>query len=414
MKVTIFALIYILLFLWAIYKLDFFNLKKIEKVKLLGLFAIKILAGFIYIYLSKNYLSAGDVFSYYRDGLIVYERLLEGDWATYLQLTFGLNNVEKTANILVSIDEMGFWFDTSAYMIVRCNALINLFTFGNSVYLNAIFFSFLSFTACVLLAKVFEENLSFKSAFPFYSIFLAPSLLFWTSGMHKETLSIFLIAIILFSFFKLLAEKKISFFVLFVLSFGLLYETRFFIASMMLPPILSYFLWFYLKRFRPLFVFTSFFSFLLLATYIIPFLFGVPNLVDEVLAKKALYEALDNGNTAINLGVYEASYFGIAKKVPQALFNSLFRPHFLDVKSIFLGLASLESFLLSCSLLVSLFYIKQVDRNKRAFIYLLLGFVLSYLILTGLIVPNLGAILRYRSVALFLMIPTVAFLLEKR
>ena len=414
MTAFIVALTYIFIFSLLIYKLDFFSLKKLNKKTILSLFLLKVLAGFIYVYISKNYLSAGDVFSYYKDGIIVYDQLLNGEVLTFLQLTFGFNNVNITPNIAQSVYEMGYWYDSSAYMMVRSNALINIFTFGSGVYANAVFFSFSSFMACVLLAKVFEQHLQAKSYLVYVAIFLTPSLFFWTSGMHKETLSVVLIALILYSFFHKSVKYKYSSLLVFVLSLGLLYQTRFFIASMLLPPIVAYLIWLGLKKYRPLLVFGSFFSMVLVGTYLIPAVFGLPNLVDEVLEKKALYEALDNGNTAINLGTYQESYLGIFLKTPQALFNALVRPHFLDIKSFFLGLASLESLLISVSFLVSLFYIKQLNQKERAIIFVFFGFAISYLILTGLIVPNLGAILRYRSVALFLLVPSIAFLIEKR
>jgi len=408
------ASLYIACFTFIIYKLNFFKLKMLGKRSLLILFGLKIIAGFLYIYVSKNLISAGDVFSYYNDGLIVYEQLKEGHLLTYLQLTFGLNNVNISSNIAQSVERMGFWHDSSAYMMVRTNALINVLSFGKGVYTNAVFFSFLSFVSCVLLAKVFEQYLKSKSTAVYYTIFLAPSSFFWTSGMHKETMSVLLIALILYSFFRFFSNRKIGHFVVFILSFAFLYQTRFFIASMLLPPMVAFVIWNFIGSTRPIIIFTIFFALVLVATYVIPAFFNTPNLVDEVLEKKALYEALDNGNTAIDLGVYEASYLGILKKVPQSLFNSMVRPHFKDVKSWFLAMASLESFLISCTFLVSLFYLKNLRQRERAIIYVFFGFALSYLILTGLIVPNIGAILRYRSVALFLLYPSMVFLMVKR
>lgn len=408
------ALFYIAIFIWLVARLEFFGLKKIGKRQLLFLLSLKLIAGFLYCYVSKNLISAGDVFSYYNDGLIVYERLFSGDLYSYLQLSFGLNNVGISPNIAQSVDQMGYWYDSSAYMIVRANALINVFTFGQGVYANSVFFAFFSFIACVLLVKVFEQNLNAEGQLVYYTIFLAPSLFFWTSGMHKETVCVLLIALILYAFFNFFKKRSIPYFLLFVLSFVLLYKTRFFIASMLFPPMMAFVIWNFIKTARPLPVFLSFFGFVLLSTYLAPIVLGIPNLVDEVLEKKALYEALDNGNTAINLGTYNESYFGLLNKVPQALFNSMVRPHFMDVKSFFLAMASVESLLISCAFLASLFYLKNLEKRERAIIYVFFGFALSYLLLTGLIVPNLGAILRYRSVALFLLVPSIAFLLEKR
>lgn len=408
------SLFYFLVFSFFIYKSGFLRLRTISKKNLVILFTIKILAAFLYVYISSNVIKAGDCFSYYKDGLHIYQLLCEGKFTTFLQLVFGPNNVAITPNIASSVAYMGFWYDTSSYMMVRANALFNLFTFGSGVYANAIFFAFLSFLAAVFLALIFEKNLRNNKSWLSYVIFLSPSLLYWTSGMHKESISVFLLSASLWTYLYFLKHRKISFLLICFFTLALLFATRYFIVLMLLPPFLAYALSYRYPKIRPALFTLSVYAFVIAISYLFPVIFQAPNLVDAIIAKKELYEALENANTAIHLGEYQQSYWGIFLKLPQALFNALVRPHFLDIHTPFLALASIESFFMSLAFLVSLFYFKNLSRKRRALLYLFYSFALSYLLLTGLIVPNLGAIVRYRSVALFFLLPAIAYLWSKK
>ena len=414
MKEVAVLVFYFVLLSGLVYRFSWLQIAGLSRVKLLLLFGVKVAAGLLYVYISKNLIEAGDVFSYFQDSLIVYQHLLEGDFATFLQLTFGLNNVTPTPNIIASVDALGFWWDTSAYMMVRINTLFNVLTFGSGVYANALFFSTFSFLACVMGVKLFNHFLPTQNNLIAYAIFLTPSLAYWTSGMHKESVSVFLLMAVISLFLYFLEKRKWQFLVLLLIAFTLLFCTRFFISVMLIPPMLGYFVYTQFHKIRPLLVFALIFIGVGLTLYVVPLVFNTPNIVDEIISKKELYEALENGNTSISLGVYDESYLGIIKKMPQALFNTIVRPHFLDIKSRFLAIASIESFLISIAVLASFFYVKVLSREKRALVYLLFGFSFSYLLLTGLIVPNLGAILRYRSVAFFVLIPTVVYLLSQK
>jgi len=296
---------------------------------------------------------------------------------------------------------------------VRLNALFNLFTFGTGVYVNAIFFAFISFLAAICLAKVFQQMLN-PGTKVLMVPFLMPSLWYWTAGMHKEGFSVFLAALLMFGLVQMHKSKYHYGISLVVIGFSLLFFTRFFIAALLLPPLLAYAISMRWSNLAPLAVNIAVFLFFGLVSYLIPKLLHTPNLVDAIIAKKSLYEALSNANTAIDLGSYEQSYWGIIQSTPQALFNAIVRPHFLDVNSVYLGLASAESLLITILFVLSLFYVKNCSRNEKVILYLFISFSLSYLLLAGLIVPNLGAILRYRSVALFFLIPSLFFILTKK
>ena len=90
----------------------------------------KCLLAIVYINLHYELFNGGDTWKYVRDGQIIFETLAE-DPLKYLRLTFGPNNTELTPWLAPEIDAMGFWGDTSAYSVVRFNALANLSTWAS-------------------------------------------------------------------------------------------------------------------------------------------------------------------------------------------------------------------------------------------------------------------------------------------
>lgn len=410
---VVLILFYTAIFAYFISKLSFFTIQGLEKIHIIGLWFFKVIGALLYVFIAKHVIEGGDIFNYYADGLIIYDNLLAGDFLSYMQLTFGLNNVSISSNIAASVDAMGYWFDTSAYMMVRLNALFDVLTFGTGVYVNAIFFAFISFLAAICLVKVFQQMLN-PGTKVLLVPFLMPSLWYWTAGMHKEGLSVFLAALVIMGLVQVYKSRYHYGIPLLVIGLSLLFFTRFFIAALLLPPLLAYAISMRWSKLAPLAIYVVVFLCFGFVSYLIPKLLHTPNLVDAIIAKKALYEALSNANTAIDLGSYEQSYWGVIQSTPQALFNAIVRPHFLDVNSVYLGLASAESLLITILFVLSLFYVKNCSRNEKVILYLFISFSLSYLLLAGLIVPNLGAILRYRSVALFFLVPSLFFILSKK
>src|SRR4051812_23130985 len=100
---------------------------------------------------------------------------------------------------------MHFWFDNSNYFLVRLNALIRPFSFG--VYnVHAIIFAFLSFIGTYNLYLFFENKVFSKRVLQFI-LFGIPSIVFWTSGIHKEAIVIFALGIILYNLDAIIRNK---------------------------------------------------------------------------------------------------------------------------------------------------------------------------------------------------------------
>lgn len=406
-----------LLFIYAILgylfiiKTKLFSSNQLSKSILGRILLLKMFIGVLYIFVHQHFIKAGDIFHYFNDSKIVYTHFPYA-LKNYFYLVFGPNNVSIPSALAPSIAEMGFWGDTGSYMLVRFNALMQLLSMGN-IYIHGLFAAFFSFIGSYLLAKTFEEQIQLNRI-GYYSIFLFPSLLFWTSGIHKEFISTLALGIIIYSYFKLINQKiQWQYLILFLLSLCLYFFTRNYMIIALLPSLVA---WFFHKKFH-----ISFLRSLIVVLALLVFVLGyVPLPIYEqtgfeiIVEKRNQFEALTKGNTAIVLDNIDANWLSLVKNTPQALINTIVRPYFFESKTLFVGLLSLESFFLTFLFVFAIIKFAYTPATERNFIVFMLTNGMLLLLLIGWIVPNLGAIARYRSIALLFIIPSLLHIILKK
>lgn len=401
---------YVFIIAFIVGKLNFFKSKVISKKVIISLLLFKLFAGIFYIFINKYYVNGGDIFMYFKDANIIFEQLYSQP-INYFKLVFYPNNIEKPLELKGPIYEMGFWQDTGSYMLVRFNALVRLISLNN-IYINGVFAAFFSFIGSFLIAKVFEKHLK-ANKIVLYSIFISPSLLFWTSGIHKEFISVFALGLILYNFFKFFEKKKLAVhFFGFIIGVILFFFTRNYMLLALIPSLMS---WVLYKTIKIKYKKAVYISLVLLIAFMSYQKIPSYNKTgfEVVIEKRKQFENLKQGNTSIELDKIKPNFISLMMNSPKALFNTIMRPHFGEVENIYLLLFSLESFFISILLLVSIFYFPKLSFAESNMIVFMLLYSFSLLLIIGWIVPNIGAIVRYRSIALILLIPSLIFIVSK-
>lgn len=121
---------------------------------------------------------------------------------------------------------------------------------------------------------------------------------------------------------------------------------------------------------------------------------------------------LDYGKTgsAIDIPKLDGTYASVVKAAPMAVVNALFRPFPQDVNSPFMLMAALENLLLVVLILAVAFRFPY-GQTIHPLMGLSLAFTLVILLLTGLVTPVVGAIVRYKVPALpFLVCSLIALI----
>ena len=378
----------------------FFKSNSIPKNVLLIGFSLKAFSAILFGYFYKTgMLSGGDTFLYFNDGNIIYDTF-KIDPFIYFKLAVGSNDFLPVPKYLLPYtDAMHFWFDNSNYFLVRLNALIRPFSFG--VYnVHAIIFAFLSFIGTYNLYLFFENKVVSKKVLQFI-LFGIPSIVFWTSGVHKEAIVIFALGTILYNLDQIIKSvytKRNVFFA--IAGLIILGYIRIYLLAFLLPLIAAMILY---NKFESKETSLKVFLVCIGAFLGILFLIDVytPKLsfLHEMLVRRAFF-LNSPGNMSFQVEGIPHNYQGVLILLWEAVTNPFIRPLPKDCNIFLAYLASFETCILLfvfVSLLVTV-KVKSVLRNPYAIFSILFG--LSTLFLIGLIVNNSGAIVRYRSVAI--------------
>ncbi|MFT7587934.1 MAG: hypothetical protein ACI959_000139 [Limisphaerales bacterium] len=370
---------------------------RIKRQVLAALFLVKVSLGIVYGLAYYEYYQTGDIVHYHKDSELIYSTLPEkpGD---YLQLTFGYSRSgEVPPHLSYIYDEMRLSWRTQEYTLVRVNSLFNLFSFGH-YYVNVVFMSLISLVGLILLHEAFSSAFPKRSGHLLMSICFIPSTLFWCSGIHKDGITLFALSVLIYAV-SVLARKPKS---MWVLAAGfaafLLWNTRAYSLLILLPNLMIY--WWCLKK--PGKNWLRFF----VVNLILLFAFAeihhfVPRL--NFLAKLAFeQEFLLNlkGNTHLAMRPIGNSVWSLASNIPMALDHLFLKPIFHKPDNSFQWIAAVDN-AIQLILLIGLLCFTNLKRiSKHPLLPLAFFFSCTLLLLIGISVPSLGAIVRYKSVAL--------------
>jgi hypothetical protein len=393
-----------------------FGARGISKHWFAGAFAIKLIAAFAMWFIYTNHYpdrSKADIFRYYDDAK-VFQHLLKDHKLEYFKFFYQNKSSDEDVNVVMKYTSNwdthnGSTLFGSNHLIIRVNMLLNLISLG-SYGVHAIVFSFLAFMGLFWIFRFFYQQLPERKWLIFLAVFAFPSIVFWSSGILKESLIFFFIGLILnCGSYALKGRKPIARTILVLLAFFFLFQTRAIIALILFPIVLGY-LWNHIKPQRRAFL-----------PYFIMLFIGLSVLTESeritgkdfygiLVEKRMAFEELANNTESNNdmLSIqYTAEGYSILKSTPIALINSIFRPSPWEAEGPLMWAAALENILLFLMLILLVIYPIPIIEKKNILWFALL-FALANLIVVGLTTPILGAISRYRIIGLLFFL--IAFI----
>lgn len=396
--------VYLVLFAWLVTKVKFFTRSGLSRSQIIILFLLKVIAGIFYGWIGIYYgglAQMWDTWNFHTNSIQEYH-LLFNDPKEYFTNLFRDPYESGIYQFLSTTDS--YWNDLKGNFFIKILSVFDLFSLRN-YYINIIFYSFITLFGPFALYRVMADVFARKNFALLIACFLVPSFLYWTSGIHKEGLIFTGIALIIYSVYFGLKEKKWGIKRIISLLTGLLLilTLRNFLIIIIVPAIIAWLLasrWpkYGLAIFASLYILFGVLFFT--ARYINP-RFDFPQ---AVVNKQAEFIKL-KGATSIPIRQLEPNAFSFLQNTPQAITLSTIRPFPGDVHHILSLAAALEINLLLLLFVLFLFFHKNGVISK-VFIYFCLFFAFSVLLAIGFSVNNLGAIVRYRSVIIpFLVIP---------
>lgn len=379
----------------------YFRLKGLPYGSAAALFVVKTLLAALYLWVYQHYYGGGDTMLYLQDGQIIYDTLYT-DPKAFLMLCFGPSDLAEVPNLIATqVEAMGFWHDTGHYMVVRSIALMNLISFGVPM-VNYMLMALLSSLGLIFIYKALCL-MTTPGRWLQLAVLGIPSVLFWTSGLHKEGLVLFFAGAFITDGTKLLkGDIKPLWIFGCIVGFGMLFLVRDFVAILMIPAVLALLL----ARRIPQYSWAVF-----LAVYTITVLLGIyvplpssGNYLDLILTKQNQFRALQGGSTELTVQALQASPISLITNLPGALYRALISPVELIQGSWPQMLSAIETLGLLGMLLFAILKknYRTALKDPYAMTFLFMG--ISLLLLIGYIVPNIGAIVRYRSIALLFLL----------
>lgn len=414
---------YLSIIVWSFGRLPIFAHSTLSRKGLTILFAIKLLFSvstilvYTYYYTDRQY---ADIYKYFDDSKVISDAAGQHP-AAFLKVVTGIRYDSTDAEIKDVVantnhfDKQGAGvMEANNRLVIRLHTVLRFFSHGN-IYIHTLVFCFLSFIGCVALYRALQPFFEFgHGRILIVPIFLVPSILFWSSGLLKETLVMFFLGMLIFSAFKLLDLKNIlANIAISVVCFLFVYTLKPFIAFSFLAA-------FYLMATGNLKGYARIIAGLL-GVGIVLWIFYAHNtficeLSSSLIAKRNEFIALGlkmKAGSLTDTTISGGDCLEPLRLLPSAMYNMFLQPAVWS-KSLFEKIFGLENLLILLFSVVSLFYFKRPKRAKRQLvIFCLVFFGLNYALI-GITVPIIGALVRYKVFGLLFYLILLLSLISLR
>jgi hypothetical protein len=398
-------LIYGVLFSWLLTKSRFVMDAGLSSKIIIALFLLKVLTGCVHAWILLRMSSLPDTIVFHREGIIEYH-LLFNHPKEYFTNLFQSSYDTGYGGLFSSTNS--YWNDLTSNLLIKFLSICDIFSFGN-YYVNVIFYNAVIFFGAIGLYRVYNCIYPGKKYLLTGTCFLLPSLIFFSSTIHKDGVILAAIGIAVYNIYAALYISgftiKRSIYIL--LALGFMFLQRNYVLLAFLPAAFAWIVC-VVKKYPAL------------PTFFITYVTGVIiffnaglvspglNLPNKLVNKQVAFNHLAISATYIATDTLLPAFKSFVHNAPQALNHSLLRPLFTDIKlSRSLLPLVVELFCYQLLLVLFIFY-----RNKKITTdpFIIFGYFFSFtvLIIIGYTAQVIGAIVRYRSIFLpFILTPII-------
>jgi hypothetical protein len=400
-------ILYLVFFSWLITRIGFIKRSGLSNKLLIGLFSIKILAGIIYFQFHSlpEYRYRSDTWKFYDSSLQETKKFKQAP-GNFVAEIFTSNYSSRGG---LFSDQNSYWNDVKDTVMIKLVAVTNLFTFNN-YYANIIFFNFIFFLGLVAFYRLMKTVYPDKKYGLIAAIFLIPTFLFWCSGIHKDGLIFSCIGMTMCFFHSLLyLKRKIVSITIIIISLVLIFFLRNYLALVLLLSLFAgwlLYVWPKRKLLLTCVLFISGIVFFFYTRHIHPSL----NFPSYVVDKQQQFKKLE-GTSVIQTADLQPNPASFMSNLPKAIDMGFFRPH-PGEKGLMSLAASVEIILFWLLILLCLTH-RQKKISFSPVVWSCVIFAVLTLLIIGYTVPFSGAIVRYRSLILpLLLAPAVGSLVS--
>lgn len=378
----------------------------LNKSVLWSIFLYKVLlgisVGLIYFY----YYKAGDTLGFHRNASVLNDYFLNHP-DQFISIYF------NTSSIAFLEEKIYYLGQPRALFFIKILSILYLIT-NSSYWITTFITSSVSFLAILSLLKSIKEVNKEYMLPALISLLILPSVVFWSSGIQKESLMLVLIVVIIDRAIRIVRSGNyvVNALTLVIAAFSLylLKYYTFALFSLCFLPTLLIFLWqkkTQLKAKKQVVLWgISLVTIASLTTLIHPNLSF--NSFLEILISNHQLTLKNSGENALTIHFHHLTpnLLSIIYHAPGAIFYGLFRPFLWESDSFLHYISSLENLFIAALLLIFIICFKR-PKSLHLFTISAILYVVLTLIFITISTPNLGTLSRYKIAYL----PFLTFLL---
>jgi hypothetical protein len=286
------------------------------------------------------------------------------------------------------------------WFMIKGLAILNLLS-GKNYYIDVLWFEFITIPGPLLLFKLLAKEFPLRTGMNFLLVFFIPPVVFWCSGIRAEGLVLLFIVLMIYNGLAY-ARKGGGLHLIGILA-GLtgLLLIRYQFLAVFFPAFIAFMIS-SRKQETSALDFNRIFIAVILIFVMSLFLPPAYQLSRPILHTQENFFLL-KGNTRYGLDTLKPGPVSFLKIFPQAVANSALRPFPWEGKNLLQSVSSVEILFLIAGLIYFFLGPRPKQQVAHPVYWLFLFYGISQLILIGYTVPFPGAIVRYRSIALFLL-----------
>lgn len=378
----------------------------LSNLQLQLLFALKLLAGVVNLYIHNNVFSTSDAAFYYWQSMGELQIALQRPSHFIHEWLFNWGDITGRYNIF-NKENTPYWSNLGSLFHGKFMTLSNILSFGH-FYVNVIFYNFFFFIGQLLLYKSFYTLRPDKKYLLLITIFLIPSILFWCSGIHKDGWVLTALGILAYYTIKLQNKYQVHYLSIVLCALLFLLLIRYFYFVCIVP---AYLLWIFTQNKQNKFgIYTIAYLSIVLLFLTYGYLDPTHNPMMIIINKQQEFLTL-KGISDVKVNILEPSIWSFISNAPRALYHILLLPDFNLSDPIRYQIASLDSMLVCIFIGIGFMYFKLKNTN-HSFLLFALYFSITVYVFIGYTIPNSGAIVRYKSEFTALLLPTLVCLSE--
>lgn len=404
------------LYIAIVYGIFGFFLKSFTKRKYLlklkpKIFTLKVLS-MIAFSLIHEYMYKGDTVNYTtRGSKIIYDTFMENP-GLGTALIFNYDQFNPIHKALAN--QMTFGLESREKLVIKSCGFLSIFclhTYTTMALIYAIF----ALSGLWALYVVFVDYYPLLDKKLAIAFFYLPSVVFWSSGILKDTLCIGAMGWLFWSMHGIFfyAARAPIYFIVFVVSFYIIQEVKIYILLCFLPALIF---WLFIQYTASVknFVIKTIISPIFFTVGIIGAFYGATEItkndkqysLDKIgettktTAEWIHYVSTKENGSTYSLGELDGTFGGMLKLAPQAINVSLFRPYLWESKNITMLISAIESTLMllfTVYILIKVGFLRTFSIiGSTPIVLFCFIFALTFAFAVGISSYNFGTLVRYK------------------